>query len=369
MRPLEGEFGWTRSEIAIASTFYTLALFLLGPWYGRLYDKFGIRRVAPFAVLSYALTLAAATLIQDSIWTLYIAYFVLGVLGAGTSYMAYSRAVATWFDKGRGLALALTMCGPALAAAVIPFLLPPLVAGHGWRMGYFALSGAALLAIPLILFVIRERPRQPSEPQKQTGATLREALGTRQFWAMAIGIASVGMALVGLHLHLMPMVTDIGGSPALAAQALSLYGIGVLGGRVVTGLLLDAFSARIVVAVLFCVPPLGFALFETTGVAFSPLLGLMIGMAVGAEADAIGYLASRYFGIKSYAEIFGWLYGFMALGSAASPILTGYILDHSGGHYSNVLLMATGLCLFGAVLFATLGKYDAVHKRLANPTL
>lgn len=287
---------------------------------------------------------------------LYIGYLALGVLGAGTSYLAYSRAVNTWFVKARGIALAITMSGTALAAAIQPLVLPQFVAAYGWRAGYLALAASALVALPLMLFVVRERPRLQSEPKVLEGVTAGEALRTRAFWSMAIGIFCVGMGLVGVHLHFMPLLTDMGSSPEDAAHAFALIGGGVLAGRFITGALLDSFHAPFVALFLFLLPPTGLIAFHLIGLPAAPILAICFGIATGAEADVLGYLASRYFGMRSYSEIFGWLFGFMALGSASGPLLTGFLYDGFGNYgYS---LLATGiLCAFAAVLFGSIGRY------------
>ena len=357
MKPLEAHFGWHREDIAIASSFFTAGLFLFGPWFGRLYDRFGVKRIAPVAVILMSATLAGTTLVRNSIWALYGAYFALGFFGAGTSYPAYARVVSTWFAKGRGLALALTMMGPAIGATLLPLLLPKAIHSYGWRGGYFALSMAALVALPLVVFVVHERSGGAGVIKvAASGIAIRQAVRTRQFWLLACGMFCVGLAIVGSTLHLMPMLTDRGASPGLAAYALTLSGIGILAGRAVTGALVDRFFAPAVAACLFSAPPIAFLLFHIIGVPFGPALGFMIGIATGAEADALGYLTSRYFGLRSYSEIFGWLFGAMMLGGTASPILFKKLYEYSGG-YGSCLSVAGGLCLTAAVLFGFLGPY------------
>lgn len=363
MGPLEAAFGWTRSEIAVASSFFTVGLFLAGPWFGRLYDRYGIRRVGPPAVILLALTYAGITQVQGNVWVLYGSYLCLGLLGAGTSYVAYTRAVNTWFDKGRGVALAITMAGTALAATVQPLVLPGLIAERGWQAGYMALAISALVALPLLWFVIREKPRARTSasvggaPVSLPGLPVKAAMRSVPFWLMACGIFLVGISLVGIHLHLMPMLTDRGAVPAQAAQVFALMGVGVLAGRFISGALLDSFKGAYVAAFMFSFPPVAWICFYFFGMPFAPVMALMLGIATGAEADALGYLASRYFGLKSYSEIFGWLYGAMALGSACGPILTGALYDGSGS-YAACLAASTVLCSLAVVLFIWLGRYS-----------
>jgi OFA family oxalate/formate antiporter-like MFS transporter len=355
MKPLQAEFGWKRSDITIASSFFTLGLFLAGGTFGRLYDRYGVRKVGAISVLLFAFTLAGLSQVRVAIWTLYGGYFCIGFFGAGTSYLPYARAVTTWFDKGRGLALALTTAGPAVSAALIPQLLPAVITRYSWRGGYLALAGAALVALPMLL-IVRERRAAGVAESAVGGLTLSKAMRTRQFWFLAAGIASISLSLVGTSLHFLPMLADLGASPKYAAYAISTYGLSVLGGRLVTGALLDNFPARLVAGALFCLPPIGFVVFHIFGVKSALVLAVAMGLATGTEADALSYSASRYFGLRSYSEIFGWLYGAMALGSAGSPFLIGALYIRAPD-YSLVLATAGALALLAALLFSTLGPY------------
>ena len=65
---------------------------------------------------------------------------------------------------------------------------------------------------------------------------------------------------------------------------------------------------------------------------------------------------SRYFGLRSYAKIFGTVSGTVALGSGTAPHLVGPLID-STGSYDGLLLICTGLAALGASLFLMLGPY------------
>lgn len=359
--PISEEFRWQRSDVAIAFSTYTVAVFLSTPWWGRLYDRFSAKQIGPAAVLLLAATELMITQVGGSIWSLYIAFFAIGILGSGTAYLAYSRAVTSWFDRGRGLALAMTMVGPSISAAALPVLLTPLIQTYGWRSAYVALGLLSLTALPLMLFVVREKPgvaaRQGAgDTAPPPGLPLRAALQTRPFWCLAGGVGLSALGVAGLHLHMMPMMLDLGATATRAAQALALLGIGVLCGRLLTGVLLDRIFAPAVAAAFMLAPPIGVLLFEIEGVGAAYLLAFGVGVAFGAESDILAFLTSRYFGLRSYSEIFGWLYGIYALAAAASPLLLAAVY-HLTGDYSACRIIAALLCLGGAVCYASGGRY------------
>src|SRR5882757_6096764 len=75
------------------------------PLVGRLIDRWGVRPVLLPGAILFALATAAMSLVNGSPAVLFGLYAVFGLLAATTTPMGYSKAVASWFDKQRGLAL------------------------------------------------------------------------------------------------------------------------------------------------------------------------------------------------------------------------------------------------------------------------
>ena len=69
----------------------------------------------------------------------------LGLLGFANMFIApmvWAAAVNGRFDKHRGMALALAMCGYSLAAVFVPYLTTVLIGWLGWRATFPALAMA-----------------------------------------------------------------------------------------------------------------------------------------------------------------------------------------------------------------------------------
>ena len=144
MAAFNAEFGWERQEMGVAVSFLALTMFLGGPWVGRLVDRFGVRRIATVSIALYAVGLAALSQVTSSIWTLYAGYVALALLGLGASHICYLRAVASWFDKARGIALGVAGAGAGLMAALLPQFLPRWIDAHGWRSAWLLIAGLSL---------------------------------------------------------------------------------------------------------------------------------------------------------------------------------------------------------------------------------
>jgi MFS family permease len=363
--PLQAEFGWARSKIGIAVSFLSLTLIVSGPLAGRLCDRYGVRKIIPVSVGLFAMGLVALTQIRGSVVTLYLGYVVLAIVGAGVTYGCYSRAITTWFERNRGLALGLTASGPGLTAVLVPQVLPRVIDAHGWRAGWYLLAGVALVGLPLVLLFIRERPVAAATAGGRTnlpGMSVQQVRRTRTFWTLAIGIFVVHCGVSGMNLHLVPMLGDLGASTETVRIVATVFGLSMSGSRVLTGFLLDRLPGPAVAAGVFGAAASGLALTAIGGPKFAVLCAVGLGLATGAEGDLIGYFVSRYFGLAAFSELFGWLYGALALGATAGPLLTGALYD-SSGHYSAALMVSAGCCLFTAAMYSRLGPYPVVFAK------
>lgn len=143
-----------------------------------------------------------------------------------------------------------------------------------------------------------------------------------------------------------------------AANVMSVVALGILSGRIITGLLLDRFWGPGVAFPILLLPALSCWVLMGTGTPFVPLLvaGFLLGFAAGAESDLIAFLAGRYFGMREFGRIYGMLYLPFGLFSALSPAIWGLVRDRTGS-YDPILMVAIGLFVVGGGLLLTLGRY------------
>lgn len=364
--PIAEEFGTAPTQVTTAASFLVAGIVLSGPLVGRLADRIGAKRIILASIVGYALTLLVISQFVGSLRWFYATYFALAALGAGTSYAVYARVVNGWFDRTRGLALGLMMSGPGISAAILPFLLPPIIAAYGWRGAYLSLALLAILAFPLILAFVR--PRQvpihgasdASVPNAMLeGMTIGQAIRMRQFWQMTIGVLCVSSAIIGTHLNFVAMLGVHGVTGRSVAIVASVYGGGSIAGRILVGVFLDRVHGGVIGCILFLLTALSMLIFQAsdTWIVFV-FAALALGMASGAEGDLTAYLASRYFGMKAFSEIYGWIYSAIALGLAAGAAIAGFVVRNTGG-YDSWLFGSAVACILAAALFATLGPYPA----------
>src|SRR5580698_552489 len=103
LKPLSAAFGWHRDSISIAFGCVAITIALCSPVVGRLLDRYGPRRTILSCIVIFSLAFASLALLTSNIRHLYLVFVVLGLAGNGTTQLAYSRTVATWFTARRGL--------------------------------------------------------------------------------------------------------------------------------------------------------------------------------------------------------------------------------------------------------------------------
>jgi MFS family permease len=357
IRPLGAAFGWTRSAVAGGLLFLTIGSVIMAPIMGAVIERFGVRLVAMIAMVGLSLGYFGLTLNSGSIGAYDAGWAALAVLGAGTSPIVWTRAVASWFERARGLALGITLCGTGIVAVFGPGAIGAIIAAYGWKGGFYALSAAQLvIGLPLVykLFFAREgAARIGLGPVVLPGITLRAAVAGVQFWKLIFAFFLMSVVVGGMIVNLPPMLADRGVGPGDAARALGLLGLSIIVGRLTIGWLVDRLPARLVAPVYIVLPAVSCMMLNAS-VAPVPAI-LLIGLAAGAEVDLLAYLTSRYFGMRHYAKIYGWGLSAFSAGAGVGPILGGWIHDRTGS-YGLALDSFAIMVAIAACVIASLGR-------------
>lgn len=375
--PLEQAFGWSRGDLQASITFLFAGVAISTQLVGPLYRCFGLRRVAIFSIVLQIIGYFAITQIRGSIGWLYLAFFLLPIVCSGTIAITWTQLANLWFERNRGLALAVILCGTGLVAMVLPPLLAQLIAEYGWQAGFVALGAMPLLStLPLSLLWLR----LPSEtvPQHQiaeekstelSGISYKQALRSRAYWVLNIALILSVSLTVGMVTNIVPMLQSRGLSAQTAAQVFGTFGIAIIVGRLLVGYLLDRYSPTLVAAISLALPAVGCAifLFSTGQIALLVLATLTIGASAGAEFDLAAFLMARYFGLRDYARIFGLHLGIITIVSGMVPMLFGYLFERYDG-YTAVLASCLAFSIVGPTILLSLRMEPAYRSRAARAT-
>jgi predicted MFS family arabinose efflux permease len=288
------------------------------------------------------------------------------LVSAGNGPQPYAKTIAAWFDAQRGLALGVAMAGVGLGIILVPQLSRLLIETYGWRHAYVGL-GAVLFAVafPAVAVLVREpaeglaqHPLPGKDAAALSGLSVREALtGSCQFWLLAAAVFLVAMAANGTIVHVVPLLTDRGLPLTIAASMLSAVGLASIVGRLLCGYLADRLFAPRMAAGFFLLPCLGIGLLMIAGHPLLPLIGIIsLGFALGCEIDMMGFLTTRYFGLRRFGELYGYLFAMFYAGSALGPYLMGVSFDTFRSYHPALSSFIIAL-LIASMLVSRLGRY------------
>jgi predicted MFS family arabinose efflux permease len=259
---------------------------------------------------------------------------------------------------------------------VMPQLVQYLVSNLGWRAAYAVVGGASIPLTLLACALIRERkgalPRGRQTAARSTdGLSIGEAVRSYRLWAIWLIFLIAAACTHPLVPHIPAILADRGFSGADAARCASVLGIGLLVGRLLTGILLDRIHAAVVTFLFFIVGAGGIVLLYAT-VDFQGLLlaAGLVGLTIGAEGDLISYLVRSYFGLRAFGTLYGIAFSGYGLGAVIGPVATGAYFDRYGSYDLPLQLMPV-LLVGACVLSLTLGRYPRAGESLAaaNPSL
>ncbi len=350
LKPMVAEFGWDRGTVSAGLTVYQWVGAFATPVAGWLADVWGVRRATLFFVTAFSIAVATLSRMPHYVPMFLLLYGICGLAGSGQAPPPYAKAIATWFDEKRGLALGIGATGVGLGTALLPQVARALIAKFGWRNAYLGLGALTfLVGVSAVLFFVRERPFEQrasapcEESRASSSATVTQSRGlslaqaakeSRAFWYLTVSIFLISTVTNGFLAHVAPMVTDNGFSAKVAASVLTLAGLMMIVGKLLSGLLADHLFAPYVSAFFFLLALPGLLLFNAGSSLPFPFLGIIfIGISLGGVVALQTYLVAAYFGIRHYGAICGYYMGVLLLGAGLGPSLMGVSFDKTHSYH------------------------------------
>ena len=354
IRPLAQEFGWSRGSISFGVTCLSLTTAVTSPLVGLAVDRWGVRTVAILSQIGLVIGFFGLSFVGPSLPEFYAGWTILSLLGSGTSPIVWTRAVAGWFVKRRGLALGITLCGTGLVALIGSPVIGHAVATYGWRNAYRLISLFILvIALPLTAVFLHSGRRDATRAVSELGDRPAQAYCSSAFWRIIVAFFCISAVMGGGIVHLAPLLIDRGLTPLAAAAIAGYLGYAIIFGRLTLGYLVDRLPPALVGAGLISLAAVSMLLLAN-GVA--PLVAtLLFGLCAGAEVDLLAFMISRLFGLKHYAQIYGWGITAFTAGASVGPPVAGLVFDkyHT---YTLALYVFAGLIVIAAALVASLGR-------------
>lgn len=365
LKPLTAAFGWHREASSAGFSIAALTVAAASPGLGFLLDRFSPRRIVLPCIVVFSAGYASLALLTPHLMHFYLTFFVIGLVGNGTAYIGYSRAISTWFNRRRGFALSIMLAGSALGAMILPVVTQAAITQFGWRSAYALLGALAFfVGFPLTALFVRERPvvKYDQDSSPELGESVGTALRSVSFWIIASTVCLYAISVNGAIAHLSALLTDRGVSPQGAAYSVAIIGATGLIGRILTGLFLDRFFGPRVSQIMLLMTVTGIVLLSVANTLLSGLIAAgLIGFSMGSEGDITPYLLGRYFGLKRFSTLYALTWTTYAIGGATGPILVGHVFDTLGSYRPITIQLLALPALIPCFLMFALPRY-AIHE-------
>ncbi len=365
IRPLEAEFGWSRTQLSIAIAISQYTIGLTAPFWGTMTDRFGTRAILLPTIVMLSVLIASLGLLTPHLWQLYLMFFLIPLLGPST--VLHPSAMARLFDRHLGLALGLSVMGVGVGGTVLPRISHGLIASVGWRDAYGCLGVlAALVGLPMAL-VLTRHIRGPVPGRR--AVPILPMVRTRRFALICTVFPLLGLVTIGTLVHLVPLMVGRGLPPARAASIAGLAAFASLVSRGMVGWILDRVRVSYVIAAttLAAVTAL-LILALDPGHGADVVAVILLGAAIGGEIDFAGFVIRRSFPAAAFGRLYGLLFLVFTLGTGTGPIVMGLSFDHLGSYRPGLLLFAA-VGVVAAVTVLTiprLGVPEAVPRTLTS---
>ena len=359
--PISTEFGWPRSAVSIVLLIIAIAGALSYPIVGRMIDRYGARRIILAGNLLFAASVALVSLSSASYVQFYLAYALLGIAAAIPSPVTFTKVIAGWFDRNRGLFMGFVGgVGNGVGAALAPVYVNSLLVTYDWRGAMLGLAAAiVVIGFPVLFLFLRDPPKSDKKAAESTeGMTLAEARKTATFWLILVSIAMGAGCVTAVFAHVIPMLVDRGIGMDKAITVLVTFSMVTAVWQVGVGYALDRISKPWIAAPFYIAAMAGLLLLEFSSSYSSLLLaGVLLGLGLGTEYGILPYFLSRYFGVRHYGAISGTVYGVIVLTQGITPFLMDLNFDSSGNYRIAITVICLAL-LSGAFLLTRLPPFD-----------
>ncbi|MEZ5856974.1 MAG: MFS transporter [Hyphomicrobiaceae bacterium] len=336
---VQADFGVTRSEASLAYTLTMLGFGFGGILMGNFADRFGIFRPLVAAAVTLGLGYIA-TAYATSMWQFAVAHgLLIGLLGSSVSFGPMLADISHWFERRRGIAVAICASGNYLAGTVWPPIVQHMVTAYGWRLTHVALGLFCIVGIvPLAMLLRRRHPRRVSAAEAAAAAPAAKPvpppmpLGVLQVMLIVAGI-SCCVAMSMPQVHIVAYCGDLGYGLARGAEMLSLMlGFGIIS-RLLSGLIADKIggvATLLMGSVLQGIALLLYVPFD--GLVSLYIISALFGLFQGGIVPSYALIVRQYFPPEQAGARVGMVLTATLVGMALGGWISGLIFDLTGSY-------------------------------------
>jgi MFS family permease len=337
---IQEDFGVARGDASVPYTLTMIGFGLGGILMGRLADRFGVLVPVGLGALGLGAGFVAAGL-APNLWLFCVAQgLLIGFLGTSATFAPLVADTSQWFDRRRGIALAICMSGNYTAGAIWPPVMQHFIDSAGWRATYIGMGLFCMLSMLPLMLVLRRRPPNQAPPVvvrgvAQAGASSRPmgmAPGTVQALLCVAGVACC-VAMSMPQVHIVAYCGDLGFGAARGAEMLSLMlGMGVVS-RLASGWISDRIGGLRTLLLGSVLQGIALLLFlPFTGLVSLYIVAGLFGLFQGGIVPAYALIVREHFSPKEAGARVGTVLMATLFGMALGGWMSGAVFDLTGSY-------------------------------------
>jgi len=339
---VQTEFGVGRADASLPYTLMMICLGLGGLITGRMADRHGLMPVLWVGALAVCGGFVWAGL-SGSIWAFGLAHGLMGFVGSSSTFAPLMADTALWWNRRRGIAVAICASGNYIAGTVWPALAQRGVETWGWRSTYIALGLVCGLGMMALSFFMRQRPPLlvAAAPGKTSASASDRPFGLQMSHAQALlcvaGVACC-VAMSMPQVHIVAYCSDLGFGAARGAEMLSLMLACGIVSRLVSGVICDRIGGIRTLLLGSFLQGLALLMFlPFDGMVPLYLVSAMFGLFQGGIVPAYAIIVREHFNPQEAGARVGAVIMATLLGMALGGWMSGWVFDVTGSYHAAFL--------------------------------
>ena len=331
---VQADFHAERGAASMPFTVTMIGFGLGGVIMGRLADRKGI--ILPVMIGATALgggfILAS---VSGGLASFSAAYLLIGMFGTAATFVPLMADISFWFEKRRGLAVALCACGNYVSGAVWPTLIEAGIRAHGWRTAHLAVGVFCLLAMPPLAMLLRSRPPVRAAGAPPMVVAMRKINLPPAVLQTLLAVAGLAccVAMSMPQVHIVAYCGDLGYGSASGARMLSLMlGFGIVS-RVGSGFLADRLGGLATLLIGSLAQGLALTLYlMMDGLTSLYVISALFGLFQGGLVPSYAIIVRESFPAKEAGARVGIILMMTLMGMALGGWMSGVIFDLTGSY-------------------------------------
>ena len=337
---VQRDFGVTRADASLPYTLMMLGFGAGGLAMGKLADKWGVHVSLWIGAVGIGSGFVLAGL-SPNIWLFALSHgLLMGLLGSSSTFAPLLADTSLWWNKRRGIAVAVCASGNYVAGSIWPALAQHGVETIGWRDTYIWIGIVCGFGMLTLAFLMRQRP--PILAVAAPGSL--QSVASEKPFGLSINTAHALLCVAGVaccvamampQVHIVAYCTDLGFGAARGAEMLSIMLACGIVSRLVSGAICDrigGLKTLVLGSVLQGIALLLFLPFD--GMVSLYVISALFGLFQGGIVPSYAIIVREYFPAQRAGVLVGAVIMATMIGMALGGWMSGKVFDLTGSYHA-----------------------------------